>query len=115
MQSYRHCAILTKDKKENCQNPPIQVKIFTIGCVFVRVGDWDDLQVDQNVSFHVGFKIQFAGNVPVFLEFSGHTIVANLRVYSTILPPPPSIPNKLTLATPLLICIAISSGLPAIS
>ena len=39
---------------------------FTTGCVFYRVGDWDDLQIDLHVSLHVGFKIQFAGIVPVF-------------------------------------------------
>ena len=44
---------------------------FTIGCVFYRVGDWDDLQIDLHVSLHVGFEIQFAGVVPVFLEFNG--------------------------------------------
>ena len=38
--------------------------------MFYRVGDWDDLQVDLHVSLHVGFKIQFAGIVPVFLEFN---------------------------------------------
>ena len=44
---------------------------FTIGCVIYRVGDWDDLQIDLHVSLLVGFKIQFAGIVPVFLEFNG--------------------------------------------
>ena len=47
------------------------VKFFAIGCVFYRVGDWDDLQIDLHVSLHVGFKIQFTGIVPAFLEFSG--------------------------------------------
>ena len=45
---------------------------FTTGCVFYRVGDWDDLQIDLHVSLHDGFKIQFAGIVPVFLEFNAH-------------------------------------------
>ena len=39
--------------------------------MFYRVGDWDDLQIDLHVSLHVDFKIQFAGFVPVFLEFIG--------------------------------------------
>ena len=39
--------------------------------MFYRAGDWDDLQIDLHVSLHVGFKIQFAGIVPVFLEFNG--------------------------------------------
>ena len=38
--------------------------------MFYLVGDWDDLQVDLHVS-HDGFKIQFTGIVPVFLEFNG--------------------------------------------
>ena len=38
--------------------------------MFYRVGDWDDLQIDPHVSLHAGFKIQFAGIVPVFLEFN---------------------------------------------
>ena len=38
--------------------------------MFYRVGDWDDLQIDLHVSFHVGLKIQFAGIVPVILEFN---------------------------------------------
>ena len=47
---------------------------FAISCVFYRVGDWDDLQIDLHVSLHVGFKIQFAGIVPVLLEFNApHT------------------------------------------
>ena len=40
-------------------------------CVFYLAGDWDDLQIDLHASLHVGFKIQFAGIVPVFLEFNG--------------------------------------------
>ena len=47
------------------------MKFFTIGCVFYRLGDWDDLQIDPHVSLHDDFKIQFAGIVPVFLEFNG--------------------------------------------
>ena len=43
---------------------------FTISCVFYRVGDWSDLQIDLHVSLHEGFKIQFADIVPVFLEFN---------------------------------------------
>ena len=53
---------------------------FTTGCVFYRVGDWDDLQIDLHVSLHVGFKIQFAGIVPVFLEFNGCNSVATRQV-----------------------------------
>ena len=41
--------------------------------MFYRVGDWDDLQIDLHVS-HVGFKIQFVGIVPVFLEFNGQCL-----------------------------------------
>ena len=32
---------------------------------------WDDLQIDPHVSLYDGFKIQFVGIVPVFLEFNG--------------------------------------------
>ena len=39
--------------------------------LFYRVGDWDDLQIYLNVSLHDGFKIQFAGVIPVFLDFNG--------------------------------------------
>ena len=71
MESYRYCPPLTKDKKENCQKKSeIWVKFFTIGCVFYRVGDWGNLQIDPHVSLHDGFKIQFTGIVPVFLEFN---------------------------------------------
>ena len=45
--------------------------LFTIGCVFYRVGDGVELQIDLHVSLYVGFKIQFAGIVSVFLEFNG--------------------------------------------
>ena len=36
---------------------------------FYRAGDW----YDPHVSLHVGLKIQFAGIVPVFLEFNEET------------------------------------------
>ena len=53
--------------------------VFAIGCVFYCLGDWDDLQIDLQVSLHDGFKIQFAGIVPVFLEFNGWcTLVENM-------------------------------------
>ena len=71
MQSYRHCLPLTKDKKENCQ------KIRNLGEVFhnrlrvLSLGDWDGLQFNPHVSLLAGFKIQFAGIVPVFSEFNG--------------------------------------------
>ena len=59
-----------------CSPTDIVVKFFAIGCVFDRIGDCDDLQIDQHVSLrvslHVGLKIQFAGIVSVFLEFSGY-------------------------------------------
>ena len=42
------------------------MKFFTIGCTFYRVGDLDDLQIDLHISLDDGFKIQFAGIVPVF-------------------------------------------------
>ena len=38
--------------------------------MFYRVGDWDDLLIELLVSLHVRFQIQFAGIVPVFLEFN---------------------------------------------
>ena len=44
------------------------MKFFTIGCVFYRIGYWDDLQIDPHVSLRDGFKMQFAGIVPVILE-----------------------------------------------
>ena len=69
MQSYRHFPLLTMDKKENCQKSESWVMFFTIGCVFYCVGDWDDMQIDLHVSLYDGFKIQFAGSVPV-LEFN---------------------------------------------
>ena len=62
---------LLRTKKKTVKKSEIWVKFFTIGCVFYRVGDWDDLQIDLHVSLHDGFKIQFAGIVPVFLEFNG--------------------------------------------
>ena len=46
--------------------------------MFYRVGDWDGLQIDLHVSLHDGFKIQFAGIVPVFLEFNGFSLVIPL-------------------------------------
>ena len=54
------------------------MKFFAIGCVFYRVRDWDDLQIDPHVSLHGGFKIQFADIVSVFLEFNVRGISANI-------------------------------------
>ena len=72
MQSYRHCPVINKDKKKkSIKKSEVWVKFFAKGCVFYRAGDWDDLQIGLYVSLHVGFKIQFAGIVPVFLEFNG--------------------------------------------
>ena len=71
MQSYRRCSLLTKDKKENCQKIRNLGKVFATSCVFYRVGGWHDLKIDLHVNLHVGFKIQFADIVPVFLEFNG--------------------------------------------
>ena len=68
MQSYRRCPPLTKNKKENCQKIR---KFFTVGCMFYRVGDWDDLQIGLHVSLYGGFIIQFAGIAPIFLQFNG--------------------------------------------
>ena len=56
----------------------IWVKFFAIGCVFYCVGDLNDLQIDLHVSLHVGFKIRFAGIVPVFLEFNESTPLVNV-------------------------------------
>ena len=74
--SKKHAVLMTlsstllRTKKKTVKKSEIWVKFFTIGCVFYRVGDWDDLQIDLHVSLHDGFKIQFAGIVPVFLEFN---------------------------------------------
>ena len=46
--------------------------------MFYRVGDWDDLQIDLHVSLHVGFKIHFAGVVPVFFEFNDEASIENI-------------------------------------
>ena len=43
--------------------------------MFYRVGDWDDLRIDLHISLHAGFKIQFAGIIPIFLEFNGANYV----------------------------------------
>ena len=80
MQSYRHFPLLTMDKKENCQKiRNLGDVFFTIGCVFCCVGDWDDLRIDLYVSPHDGFEIQFAGIVPVFLEFNGPSSLDSLE------------------------------------
>ena len=72
MQFCRHFPPFTMDKKKTVKKSESWVMFFTTGCVFYRVGDWDDLQIDLHVSLHDGFKIQFAGIVPVFLEFNAH-------------------------------------------
>ena len=64
---------LLRTKKKTVKKSDIWVKFFTIGSVFYRVEDWDDLQIDPHVSLHDGFKVQFAGIVPVFLEFNGRS------------------------------------------
>ena len=53
-------------KKKTVKKSEIWVKFSTIGCVFYRVGDWDDLQIGLHFRLHDGFKLQFAGIVPVF-------------------------------------------------
>ena len=61
--------------------------------MFYCVEDWDDLQIDLHVSFHDGFKIQFAGIIPVFLEFNEELLrpravsssVAELYIRETLL------------------------------
>ena len=58
-------------KKKIVEKSEISVMFFAIGCVFYRLEDWDDLQIDLHVSRIVGFKRQFAGIVPVVLEFNG--------------------------------------------
>ena len=62
---------LLRTKKKAVKKSEIWVKFFTIGCVFYRVGDWDDLQIDPHDNLHDGSKIQFAGIFSVFLEFNG--------------------------------------------
>ena len=57
---------LLRVKEKTVKKSEIWTKFFTIGCVFHRVGDWDDLEIDLHVSLHVGSKLQFAGIVPVF-------------------------------------------------
>ena len=75
MQSFRYCPLLitikkNKKTKQN-KNPRNLVKVFAkVFIVLYRVGDWDDLHIDLYVSLRVGFKIQFAGIVPVFSEFN---------------------------------------------
>ena len=54
------------------------VKFFLIGCVFYQVGNWGYLQINRHVSLHVGFKIQFAVIVPVFLEFNAPVTYCNI-------------------------------------
>ena len=61
---------LLRTKKKTVKKSEIWVKFFAVGCVFYRVGDWDDLQIDPHVSLHNGFKKQFASIVPVFLELN---------------------------------------------
>ena len=61
---------LLRAKKKTVKKSEIWVKFFAIGCVFYRVGDWDDSQIDPHVTLNDGFKIKFAGIVPVFLEFN---------------------------------------------
>ena len=48
---------LLRTKKKTVKKSEIWVKFFTIDCVFYRVGDWDDLQIDPFVSLHDGFKV----------------------------------------------------------
>ena len=55
---------LPKIKKKTVKKSEIWVKFFA----FYRVGDWYDSQIDLHVILHVGFKMQFAGIVPVFLD-----------------------------------------------
>ena len=57
-------SILLRTKEKTVKKSEIWVKFLTIGSVFYPVGDWDDPQIDPHV------KIQFAGIVPVFLEFN---------------------------------------------
>ena len=84
MQSYRHCPVLTWKKKKTVKTPPILVKFFATGCGFLSRRDWDDLYIDLHASLHVGFKIQFAGIVPVLLEFNGFaTMVCPLGMPGT--------------------------------
>ena len=41
---------LLRTKKKTVKKFEIWVKFFTIGCVFYRVGDWDDLQTVNSIS-----------------------------------------------------------------
>ena len=56
---------------------------FAVRCVFYRVGDWDDLQIDLHVSVHDGLKTQFAGIVLVFLQFKNSDINTLCRLHVT--------------------------------
>ena len=57
-------------KRKLSKNPKFRLRFFATGYVFYRPGDWVDLQIDPHVSLHDGFKIQFAGIVPVVLELN---------------------------------------------
>ena len=76
---------LFRTKKKTVKKSEIWVKFFTIGCVFYRGEDWDDPQIDPHVSLYDDFKIQFAGIVPVFLEFNGSYWRSSYDVMAAIL------------------------------
>ena len=75
---------LLRTKKKTVKKSEIWIKFFTMGCVFYRVGDWDDLQFNPHVSLHVGFKIQFAGIVLVFSQFDDVNIILTLPLTVTL-------------------------------
>ena len=75
---------LLRTKKKTVKKFEIWVKFFTIGCLFYHVGDWDDRYIDPHVSLRNGFKIKFAGIVPVLLEFNVSSTLPELAAMIVI-------------------------------
>ena len=57
------------DKSKTYWRP--RFRISELDFHIYRVGDWGDLKIELHISLHVGFKMWFAGIVPVFSEFNG--------------------------------------------
>ena len=73
-------------KKKTVKKYEIWLTFFAIGCKFYPVEGWDDVQNDLHVSLHVCFNIQFAGIVPVFLEFNDPSLTATIWIYISAAP-----------------------------